>query len=90
MFSIASIATMSACIFMFGLFFSLIMNFNYILKNVESNVGITVFFDEGLDQGTIDIIGQEISNRSDVKSCKYVSADEAWESFSQRYFEGYL
>ncbi len=89
MFSIASIATMSACIFMFGLFFSLIMNFNYILKNVESNVGITVFFDEGLDQGTIDIIGQEISNRSDVKSCKYVSADEAWESFSQRYFEGY-
>ncbi len=89
MFSIASIATMSACIFMFGLFFSLIMNFNFILKNVESNVGITVFFDEGLDQGTIDIIGQEISNRTDVKSCTYVSADEAWESFSERYFEGY-
>ncbi len=88
MFSIASIATMSACIFMFGLFFSILMNFNYILKNIETNVGITVFFNEGLDQASIDIIGQEISNQSTVKECNYVSADEAWASFSERYFEG--
>ena len=88
MFSIASIATMSACIFMFGLFFSILMNFNYILKNIETNVGITVFFNEGLDQASIDIIGQEISNLSTVKECNYVSADEAWASFSERYFEG--
>ncbi len=89
MFSIASVATMAACIFMFGLFFSILMNFNYILKNVETNVGITVFFDEGLDQASIDMIGQEIRNQTDVvKECNYISADEAWESFSQRYFEG--
>lgn len=89
MFSIASIATMSACIFMFGLFFSIVMNFNYILKNIETNVGITVFFDEGLDQASIDMIGQDIMNQTDVvKECNYVSADEAWESFSERYFEG--
>ena len=31
MFSIASIATMSACIFLFGLFYSIVMNFNYIV-----------------------------------------------------------
>ena len=30
MFSLASIATMSACIFLFGLFFSLLVNFQYI------------------------------------------------------------
>ncbi len=89
MFSIASIATMSACIFMFGLFFSIVMNFNYILKNIETNVGITVFFDEGLDQASIDMIGQDIMNQTDVvKECNYVSADEAWESFAERYFEG--
>ena len=89
LFSIASIATMSACIFMFGLFFSIIMNFNYILKNIETNVGITVFFDEGLDQASIDMIGQQIRNQTDVvKECNYVSADEAWASFSERYFEG--
>ena len=33
MFSIASIATMSACIFLFGLFYSIVMNFNYIVQN---------------------------------------------------------
>ena len=43
MFSLASIATMGACIFLFGLFFAIIINFTYILQNVESNVGITVF-----------------------------------------------
>lgn len=88
MFSIASIATMSACIFMFGLFFSLIMNFNYVLRNLEDNVGITVFFDEGLDQAAINTIGQEIDNIEGVIDCHYVSADEAWESFAEDYFEG--
>lgn len=89
MFSLASLATMGACIFLFGLFFSIIINFTYILKNVETNVGITVFFDEDLDQASIDLIGQEICNRTDVvKECKYVSADEAWESYAEQYFEG--
>ena len=90
MFSLASIITMSACIFLFGLFFALVMNFTYLVRNVESNVGITVFFNEGLDQAAIDTIGQQIRERTDlVASCKYVSADEAWEEFSQDYFEGY-
>lgn len=88
MFSIASIATMTACIFLFGLFFSIVMNFNYILKNVETNVGITVFFDENLDQASMDSIGEQIINREEVTDCKYVSADEAWESFSEKYFKG--
>lgn len=89
MFSIASIATMAACIFIFGLFFSIVTNFSYVLKNVETNVGITVFFEEGTDQATIDSIGAQISNRTDlVKEIRYVSADEAWESFSEKYFKG--
>ena len=46
MFSIASIATMSACIFLFGLFYSIVMNFNYIVQKAEEGVAITVFFDE--------------------------------------------
>ena len=89
MFSFASIATMAACIFIFGLFFAIVLNFTYVLKNVETNVGITVFFEEGLDQSSIDTIGASISNRTDlVKEIRYVSADEAWESFSEKYFKG--
>ncbi len=89
MFSVASIATMCACIFLFGLFFSIVLNFSFILKNIETNVGITVFFEEGLPQDQINRIGQELLNQVDVvKECNYISADEAWASFADRYFDG--
>lgn len=87
MFSIASVATMGACIFLFGLFFSLVMNFNYIIKSVEEGVSMTVFFTEGTDQATIDEIGDQIQGRDDVKEVKYVSADEAWKRYQERYFK---
>ena len=54
MFSAASIATMTACIFLFGLFFSLLINFRYIVKNAEEGVAVTVLFDDGVDQATIN------------------------------------
>lgn len=34
-FSLASVATMAACIFLFGLFLSIVMNFNYIVDSAE-------------------------------------------------------
>lgn len=88
MFSVASIATMSACIFLFGLFFSIVVNFQYIVRNAESNVTMTVFFDEGLDQGRINEIGEEINARDEVVQVNYISAPEAWDSFRDEYFNG--
>ena len=49
MFSIASIATMSVCIFLFGIFYSIITNFNYIVEKAEEGVAIVVLFDEEHD-----------------------------------------
>lgn len=86
MFSLASIATMTACIFLFGLFFSIVINFRYIVQSVEQNVGVTVMFDDGLDQASIDAIGTQIENLQGVTGVEYISADEAWEEFSQYYF----
>ena len=62
MFSAASIATMTACIFLFGLFFSLLINFRYIVKNAEEGVAVTVLFDDGVDQATINSIGEQFKN----------------------------
>ena len=50
MFSVASIATMTACIFLFGLFFALVINVRYIVKNAEEGVSVTVLFDDDADQ----------------------------------------
>lgn len=88
MFSLASIATMSACIFLFGLFFSIVVNFQSIVKEVESGVAVTVFFDEGLEQDKIDSIGAEIDKRVEVSEKKFVSAEEAWEGYQKDYFKG--
>lgn len=87
-FSIASIATMAACIFLFGVFYSLLVNFQSVVQNVESGVAITVFFDEGTTQARIDQIGQEIASREEVASFNYVSAEEAWEEYKMDYFDG--
>lgn len=88
MFSLASIATMGACIFMFGLFYLLITNFNLMLRDVEEGVAVTVFFQSGVSEEEIAEIGDKIKKRGEVRSIEYVSAEEAWEYFKGVYFEG--
>ena len=86
MFSIASIATMAACIFLFGLFYSVTVNFGGMLRNAEKGVAVTVYFDNNSTQDEIDAIGTAISKRPEVRSYKFVSADEAWSEFQKSYF----
>ena len=86
MFSAASIATMTACIFLFGLFFSLLINFRYIVKNAEEGVAVTVLFDDGVDQATINSIGEQIKAYKGVTKVEYVSTEEAWDEWSKQYF----
>lgn len=86
MFSLASIATMSACIFLFGLFFSILLNFQYIIRTAEEGVAITVFFDEDATEEQKEAIGEELRARDDVSEVKYVSAEEAWDTFKTEYF----
>ena len=88
MFSLASIATMSACIFLFGLFYAIVVNFQSIVKEAESGVAVTVFFTEGVTQEQIDTIGLQIDKRVEVADKKFVSAEEAWADFQKDYFEG--
>ena len=86
MFSLASIATMAALIFLFGLFYAIVANFNHIVKSAEEGVAITVFFNEDATQDEINQIGADLKKRDDVLEVKYVSAEEAWESFQEEYF----
>lgn len=86
LFSLASIATISACIFLFCLFFSIVINVQYVIKNTESTVGITVFFKEGIDDNTIKSIGNQIKAREEVKEIQFTSAEEAWEEAKKDYF----
>lgn len=86
MFSIASIATMAACIFLFGLFYSIVMNFNYIVDKAEEGVAITVFFKEDATQAQKDKIGEDLKKEDGVLEVNYISAEEAWNKFQDDYF----
>lgn len=88
-FSLASIATIGACLFLFGIFYSIVMNFQHIVRNVEKGVAVTVFFEPGTGEERIREIGDLILQRPEVAEIRFVTADEAWEGFRGDYFEGY-
>lgn len=88
MFSLASMATMAACIFLFGLFYSIVTNFQSMVKDAESGVAVTVFFDNGISQEQIDQIGDMIKKRAEVSNIEYISAEDAWNDFKDIYFDG--
>lgn len=85
MFSIASIATMAACIFLFGIFFSIITNFNYIVEKAEEGVAIVVLFEEDATDKQVKKIGKKLEKFDGVLEVKYVSAEEAWDEFQKSY-----
>lgn len=87
-FSLASTAIISACIFLFCVFFSIITNIQYMVVTAESSMGITVFFDENLSEEEIYTIGEQIKREKNaqIKDMEYISAEAAWESFKTEYF----
>ena len=86
-YTLASVATMSACLLMLGIFYAVVMNFQNIVKNVEEVVSFTVFFEEGISEERIEEIGKLIESRSEVASIRYISAEEAWEDYQKDVFK---
>ena len=85
-FSLASVATISACLLLFGIFYAIVANFNNIVRTAEQGVSVTVFFEDNLSEAKIQEIGSMIEKRAEVSKIVYVSAEEAWESFRMEYF----
>lgn len=88
-FSLASIATIGACLFLFGLFYAILINVQSIVKTAQEGVSVTVLFDEGISQERMEEIGVLIDQRPEVSKKNFISADEAWESFKEDYLGEY-
>lgn len=102
LFSLASIATISACLFLFGLLYAIVANFQSIMQTAEENVSVIVYFHseegpigdgcESHAEGQIPSetrkqeIGQQIAARLEVSEVVYTSADEAWATWGPEYF----
>ena len=88
-YTLASIATITACLFLFGLFYAIIANFQNVVKTAEEGVSITVFFNEGTSEDQILVVKSDLEKRPEVREIVYVSADEAWEGFKEEYLGEY-
>ena len=88
LFSLASMATISACIFLFCLFFAIAANVRNAALTAQNTLGITVFFDDGLDDESIAALGDQIASWGEVREMIFTSAQLAWESFKEVFFQG--
>ena len=84
-FSLVSIATITACLFLFGVFYAIVMNFQHIIKTAEEEFTVTVFFDKDIEDTRIAEIGDIIRIREEVAEVQYITADEAWDWFLAEY-----
>ena len=88
-FALASITTITTCLFVFGLFYSIFLNFRHVVQTIEENVSVTVFFEPGTSEETMLQRKVEIEEREEVADVNYISAEEAWESFKYEYLGEY-
>ena len=88
-YTLASVATISACLFLFGMFYSIVTNFQHVVKTAEEGVSVTVFFNEGTGEDVILATKALIEKRPEVSKVDYISAQDAWEGFKADYLGEY-
>jgi len=104
-YSLISIATISVCLFLFGLFYAIVSNFQSMVMKAEEGVSVTVFFHseegpigdlcESHTEGQIptderiEEIGQMIAARVEVSEVKFIPDDVLWRDFATNLYGEY-
>lgn len=89
LFSLASVGTIVSCLFIFGVFYCVIVNFRTAMTELENTVTISVFFEEGISDENIQLIGSQLRLREEIKTMEFISADQAWEQFAKENYDDY-
>lgn len=73
----ASLAIMCATMLIFGLFFIVIENINYLVKTIETEQGMQVFIEKDATDAQIEEIGNSLKRIDGVNKVTYVSKEDA-------------
>lgn len=82
-FTLASVATISACLFLFGLFYSILTNFQHMVRSAEQGLCVSALLDEGLSDERVAEIRAMLVRRTEVSNVEFVSAEETWVQFAE-------
>jgi cell division transport system permease protein len=85
--SLASVITVTATLFIMGIFILFMQNMNIGMKNVESQIEIKVFFKNTITKVEQENIYNEIDKISGVKDIEYEDKSEALEKFNTQISE---
>lgn len=88
LFSLASVGTIVACLFLFGMFYSIILNLEQEISSIENSLTISVFFEEGTSENQIMNIGEVLKKLDNIDTIQYVSADKAWNNYIDDMYGG--
>lgn len=88
-YTLASIGTITACLFLFGMFYMLAANMTFMLEKAERNMSITVLFQKGIEEDKRDELYHIIEERPEVNTIVYISPEEAWEKFKKEIFKNH-
>ena len=83
----ASLMIMCATMMIFGLFFLIGENVNYMLREVESEQGMQVFIKKDATEEQISKLNDQIQKIEYVAKTNYVSKEEAFNIVKERYSE---
>ena len=86
--SVASIGTISACLFILGITYCIVMNAQQFVKNLDSSLGIVAFLQPEVDEADAIAYAAELQARDNVKKATYISPEEAWNTFKSSLQDG--
>lgn len=82
--SIASVSTVALSLLILGIFLVMVLNLNNMANVLESQVQISVYLQDSLNERDVREIGTRITKLPGVTQVNFVSKDEALQRFKQR------
>lgn len=81
--AVASIGTISLCLLILGIAYSIGINMDYLIEQMETKFGITAYIKDGLEEEEILNLKKQVEKLDNVTEVTYISKEEALKSFSE-------
>ncbi len=79
--TLASIATVALSLFILGFFALVVLNLNKMADTLESQVQVSVYLKEGLEESEKNSVEEQLKNMDGVQNVEFVSKETAMENF---------
>ncbi|MEI6287408.1 MAG: permease-like cell division protein FtsX [Bacillota bacterium] len=82
--ALAAVTTMAISLLILGMFFVMVMNINHIASSIESQVQISAYLKDDVDEQQINDVGKRVAGIEGVASVKFVDKETALKIFRER------